>query len=45
MLTVVETSLFLRYAGQVWDEDEREAFIQWIAAVPDAGMSFPARKV
>ena len=41
MLAVVETSLFLRYAGQVWDEDEREAFIQWIAAVPDAGDVIP----
>lgn len=41
MMTVVETSLFLRYARQVWDEDEQETFIQWIAGVPDAGDVIP----
>lgn len=39
MLTVIETPMFLRYAASVWGEDEREAFIDWIAQNPEAGMS------
>ena len=37
MLTVVETPLFLRYAAQVWSDEERETFVDWIAANPEAG--------
>ncbi len=37
MRTVAETSVFIRYAAEVWSEAEREAFINWIAANPEAG--------
>ncbi|MBP6405513.1 MAG: transcriptional regulator [Proteobacteria bacterium] len=41
MLTVIETSLFLRCAKEVWSEDEREAFVEWIAGNPSAGSVIP----
>ena len=41
MLTVVETPMFLRYASRVWSEEEREAFVDWIAAHPEAGDVIP----
>lgn len=41
MLTVVETPIFLRYAASVWGDDEREAFIDWIAQNPEAGDVIP----
>src|SRR5438105_458494 len=41
MLTVVETPLFLRYAAEVWDEEERETFVGWIASHPDVGDVIP----
>ena len=41
MLTVVETPLFLSYAAQVWDDEEREAFVDWIASHPAAGDVIP----
>jgi hypothetical protein len=37
MRTVVETEIFLRYAADVWKDDEREGFINWIVASPEAG--------
>ncbi|MDE2397251.1 MAG: transcriptional regulator, partial [Burkholderiales bacterium] len=37
MRTVAETSIFVRYAAEVWSQPEREAFINWIAANPEAG--------
>jgi hypothetical protein len=37
MRTVVETEVFLRYADEVWMDAEREEFINWIAANPEAG--------
>jgi len=38
MLTVVETPVYLTWAAQVWPEEgEREEFVNWIAANPDAG--------
>ena len=37
MRTVAETSIFQRYAAEVWSNEERESFITWIAAAPDAG--------
>ena len=37
MRTVAETSIFLRYAAEVWTEAEREAFVAFIAANPEAG--------
>lgn len=41
MLTVVETPIFRRQADEVWDDDERELFIDWIALRPDAGVVIP----
>ncbi len=42
MFTVVETPMFLRYAADVWDDDdEREAFVDFIAANPEAGDVMP----
>jgi len=35
--TVAETPVFQRYAEDVWSEEEREEFINWIAANPEAG--------
>jgi len=35
--TVAETPIFQRYAAEVWVEAERERFIDWIAANPEAG--------
>ena len=37
MRTVAETDVFQRYADEVWKEGEREKFIEWIAAHPEAG--------
>jgi len=36
MITVSETQAFIRSTG-FWGDDEREEFITWIAANPDAG--------
>ena len=41
MFTIVETSIFIKYAKQVWGDDERIAFINWIAANPLAGDVIP----
>ncbi len=41
MYTVIETPVFQRYATEVWNSLEREAFITWIAAHPDAGDVIP----
>ena len=40
--TVTETPLFIQYAAKVWRDDEREAFINWIAENPEAGDVIPA---
>lgn len=49
MRTVVETPTFQKQADAVWSAEEREAFIDCIAADPDAGNVIPgadgARKV
>lgn len=37
MRTVAETQVFKRYAEEVWSVAEREAFINWVAANPEAG--------
>ena len=37
MRTVAETSVFVRYAAEVWSEAEREEFINFIAGNPEAG--------
>lgn len=41
MHTVVETEIFTTDAKSIWSEDEREAFINWIAANPLAGEVIP----
>lgn len=41
MYTVIETPVFQRYASDIWQDDEREAFISWIAENPLAGDVIP----
>ncbi len=41
MRTVAETPIFVRYAEEAWAEAEREAFISFIAANPEAGPVIP----
>lgn len=41
MRTVAETSVFVKYAAEVWTEEERDEFISWIAANPEAGDLIP----
>ena len=41
MRTVAETPIFVKYAAEVWTEEEREEFISWIAANPGAGGLIP----
>ncbi len=49
MHTVIETPTFQRAAARLWSDDERVAFIDWIAVNPLAGDVIPgadgARKV
>lgn len=40
--TVAETPIFQRYAAEVWSEAERNAFINFIAASPEAGSIIPS---
>jgi hypothetical protein len=35
--TVIESPIFRRYADEVWSEDERHEFIDWISCNPLAG--------
>ena len=37
MQTVAETPIFIRYASEIWSEVERQEFITFIAANPEAG--------
>jgi hypothetical protein len=39
--TVAETPVFQRYAAEVWSDVEREQFIEFIAASPEAGAIIP----
>lgn len=41
MHTIIETEVFKRYAEAVWVDDERHAFINWIAANPLSGDVIP----
>ncbi|MDR1311809.1 MAG: type II toxin-antitoxin system RelE/ParE family toxin [Burkholderiaceae bacterium] len=49
MLTVVETADFARDSAKIWNEEERDRFVDWIARNPTAGDVIPqtggARKV
>lgn len=40
-ITVAETPLFVRQAEAVWDDAEREAFVNFIARNPGAGDVIP----
>ena len=42
MYTVTETDEFVAYAAQVWNDDERVEFIDWISDNPLAGDVMPA---
>ncbi len=37
MRTVAETPIFFRYASEIWSDVERQEFITFIAANPEAG--------
>ena len=41
MLTIIESTEFIVWAKAVWTDDEREAFIVWLAANPMAGDVIP----
>lgn len=41
MFTMIETPVFQQYSEQVWMDTEREAFIAWLAANPEAGDVIP----
>ena len=41
MYTVIDTPIFLHYAAQVWSQDERSEFVEWIAANPESGDVVP----
>ncbi len=49
MRTVIETPTFQKLATKFWTDDERLAFIDWIAINPEAGDVIPgaqgARKI
>lgn len=41
LITVAETPLFVRQVAAVWDDAEREAFVEFIARHPEAGDVIP----
>lgn len=41
MLSVIETAVFQRHADEIWCDEERETFINWIANNPCAGQVMP----
>jgi hypothetical protein len=41
LLTIAETQLFIRQAADVWKDGERMAFVDFIAANPEAGDVIP----
>ena len=41
MRTVAETDVFIKYAADIWNDLERNEFISWIAANPEAGDLIP----
>jgi hypothetical protein len=40
-ITVAETAVFIRQAGDVWTDEERSAFVEFIARNPEAGDVIP----
>ena len=41
LITVAETGPFLRQAAKLWTDEDRAAFVDFIAANPDAGDVIP----
>lgn len=41
MLTVIETATFIAQTKVIWRDEERDAFIEWIACNPLAGDVIP----
>lgn len=41
MLTVFETAVFRRSAVDIWSDEERHAFIDWISSNPESGDVIP----
>lgn len=41
LITVAETSIFVRQAAAVWDDEQRLEFVTYIAANPEAGDLIP----
>ncbi len=41
MHTVIESPEFITCAAKVWSDDERHAFVDWIAENPEAGDVIP----
>jgi len=41
LITVAETLPFIRQAATLWGEDDRAAFVDYIAANPEAGDVIP----
>ncbi len=41
LLTVVETTVFLRQSDKIWSEEERSALVDHIARNPEAGVVIP----
>ena len=44
MCTVTETPGFIACAQSIWTDDERNAFIEWIASRPEVGDVIPTTK-
>lgn len=44
MYTIIETDIFRRYASEIWNDDERLAFIQWLAQNPMMGDVIPGTR-
>ena len=41
LITVAETKFFIRQAAAVWSDEDREGFVNFIAANPEAGDVIP----
>ena len=41
LITVAETPTFMRQAENIWNDEEREAFVDFIARNPEAGNLIP----
>ena len=41
LIVVAETAIFIRQAEKIWSEDERQSFINFIAANPETGDVIP----